>query len=333
MLFIRNKYMNFYTRILSYLFVLLTFFSCQPEQNNTISIGILDGPTAVSFIQMIENPPVIHGKQVRFVIKNEPLQIQALMMQNKLDFAVLPTVMAANLYNKGVDYRLLAIPIWGSLYLISNDPKIDKLEQISGQKIYIFGQGATADVLMQHFLKTHLIEDALLDYSYNSNMELANALLQHKINIAVISEPLASMLKNQQTDIKIIANLDIEWITLKEKRPIFAQTSFLVNNNITEDYTDIIHKVCQAYASSCAFTYQHPESAGELLVKYGFYPSSDLAVQSIPLYNIQFEYAQTIKEEIQQYLSIFYTFDPKSIGGKMPDDDFIFEVFKATTQP
>jgi NitT/TauT family transport system substrate-binding protein len=325
--------MNFYTRILNLLPIIFLFVSCQPEQKNTITIGILDGPTAVSFIQMMEKPPVIQGKQVEFVIKNEPLQIQALMMQNKLDFAVLPTVMAVNLYNKGIDFRLLAIPIWGTLYLVSNDPVIQKLEQISDQKIYVFGQGATADVLMQHFLKSYLIKDVQLDYSYNTNMELATAMLRKKISLAVISEPLVSMLQHQQPDIHIITHLDIEWTNNKDYNTIFAQTSFLAKSNMTEHYPDIIHGVCQAYNLSCALTYQQPESTAELLVEHGFYPSTDLAVQTILLCNIQFKYAHTIKEEIRQYLSIFYNFDPKSIGGKMPDDNFIFDISKAITQP
>lgn len=325
--------MNFYTRILNLLPIIFLFVSCQPEQKNTITIGILDGPTAVSFIQMMEKPPVIQGKQVEFVIKNEPLQIQALMMQNKLDFAVLPTVMAANLYNKGIDFRLLAIPIWGTLYLVSNDPEIQKLEQVSDQKIYVFGQGTTADVLMQHFLKSYLIKDVQLDYSYNTNMELATAMLRKKISLAVISEPLVSMLQHQQPDMHIITNLDIEWTNNKDYNTIFAQTSFLANSNMTEHYPDIIHAVCQAYNLSCALTYQQPKSTAKLLVKHGFYPSTDLAVHTIPLCNIQFKYAHTIKEEIRQYLSIFYTFDPKSIGGKMPDDNFIFETSEAITQP
>lgn len=103
------------------LFIIFCCFSCKEQKSDTIRIGVLNGPTAISFIQLIDKPLMIDGKRTEIIFKSDPQQIQALMMRNELDFAVLPTVMAANLYNKGVDFKIVAIPVWGNfIFLLSN---------------------------------------------------------------------------------------------------------------------------------------------------------------------------------------------------------------------
>jgi len=98
-------------KVIGTLLVVL-LLSCSKKPSDTIRIGVLEGPSAVSFIQLIDQPTLIEDKKIEIIIKSEPLQIQALMMQGELDFAILPTVMAANLYNKGLGYRMVACPIW-----------------------------------------------------------------------------------------------------------------------------------------------------------------------------------------------------------------------------
>lgn len=308
-----------------FILVLILGFSCT-EKKDTIKIGLLDGPSAVSFIAMIDNPPVIDNKRVEFIIHSEPLHIQALMMQGKLDFAVLPTVMAANLYNKGIDYKLLAIPVWGTLYLLTNNPEIQHLKQLQQEKVYLFGQGSTADVLLRSYLEKNALHHIQPDYSYSSNAELANAFLQQKIRLAIISEPMVSLLMTKDSTISILQKISPEDKSLNFSEDIFAQTSFLVNNNLTENYGTLIKVISEQYRESCDFTYEHPEETAELLVKHGFYPDTAVSMQSIPRCNIRFSYAADVKETVMEYLRIFYTFEPQSTGGKMPADDFIYKL-------
>lgn len=304
---------------------LILVFSCTVKED-TIKIGLLEGPSAVSFMALIDKPPVIEGKEVEFIIHSEPLQIQALMMQGKLDFAVLPTVMAANLYNKGIDYKLLAVPVWGSLYLLTNNPAIQHLNQVQQEKVYLFGQGATADVLFRNYLEKNVLNHIQPDYSYSSNVELGNAFLQQKISLAVISEPMVSILMAKDTNIRIIQKIEPEDIHLKFNKSIFAQTSFLVKANLIKHYSKLVQTVSEQYKESCNITYQQPRKTAGLLVKHGFYPDTTIALQSIPRCNIRFSYAADVKETVMDYLRIFYTFEPASTGGKMPADDFIYKL-------
>jgi NitT/TauT family transport system substrate-binding protein len=304
---------------------LLLLNSCKDKNTNSIRIGVLQGPSAISFIQMINTPTVIDGKTVEIIIKNDPQQIQALMMRHELDFAVLPTVMAANLYNKGIDYRIIACPVWGTLYIVTNQPNISTLEDISGHSVSVFGQGATPDILLQREIQNKGIINVKLDYTFSGNNETAQALLQNKTQIAVISEPLVSTLISKNKNIHIVSKLNCEEFFRNSDIDIFAQSSFVVSNKFINNYNDIIPLVRDAYSTSCNFINEQPDEAAKMLVNNKLIADIATAKLALPLCNIRYVGAFAIEREINRYLQIYFDFDPKSIGGKMPARDFIYQ--------
>lgn len=304
---------------------LLLLNSCKDKNTNSIRIGVLQGPSAISFIQMINTPTVIDGKTVEIIIKNDPQQIQALMMRHELDFAVLPTVIAANLYNKGIDYRIIACPVWGTLYIVTNQPNINTLEDISGHSVSVFGQGATPDILLQREIQNKGIINVKLDYTFSGNNETAQALLQNKTQIAVISEPLVSTLISKNKNIHIVSKLNCEEFFRNSDIDIFAQSAFVVSNRFINNYNDIIPLVRDAYSTSCNFINEQPDEAAKMLVNNKLIADIATAKLALPLCNIRYVGAFAIEREINRYLQIYFDFDPKSIGGKMPTRDFIYQ--------
>jgi NitT/TauT family transport system substrate-binding protein len=318
-----RKILYFFT---AFLFIITLFNSCSKAPSNVIRIGILEGPSAVSFIQLIDQAPVIQGKKLEIIIKSDPLQIQALMMRNELDFAILPTVMAANLYNKGLKFQMVACPIWGTLYLMTNGQKLN-IDSLKNETISIFGQGSTSDVLVRRLLEIKGLDDVKIDYSYTTNQEISQALLYRKINFAVVSEPMVSNLLAKDAAIKIVSKINCEEYMINSDKDIFVQTSFLVNPRFVKEYPNLIPKVTEAYSGSCNFTYEQPEKAASLLVSHGFYPNVETAKRSIPFCNIHYVAAFALKREVNRYLQIFFDSNPESIGGKLPSNEFIYQTF------
>lgn len=309
--------------LLSVLVILL--LSCKNKTENSIRIGLLQGPSAVSFVHMMANPPKIEGKKIEFIIKDDPQQIQALMANNELEFAVLPTVAAANIYNKGLKYRMVACPIWGTLYLVSNCNTINKIADLKGKAIAVFGQGATPDILLQHYLKQNKIENVKPDYTFTNNNDLSMALLSKRIKTAVISEPQVSNIMNKDKSLHIISKLDFNEFIENSDKDIFVQTSFLAQNDFASDYPTTMHLICEAYSASCNNVSEQPEKTAELLVKQGILPDKNAALASLPLCNVRYVASFAIEAEINKYLAIFHSFNPKTIGDKLPDRNFIYQ--------
>lgn len=310
-------------KLLIVAFAVIFLSSCSGNSPETIRIGVLEGPSAVSFIQLIDKPAVLDGQKVEIILKNEPQQIQAMMMQGELDFAILPTVMAANLYNKGVQYHMVACPIWGTLYILTNS-NVHKITELKNKTISVFGQSSTSDVLLQRMIQKYKVSNVRIDYTLSTNSDIAQALRLKKIKFAVVSEPLVSKLLARDSSIHCVSKLTCEEFLLNSNKNIFVQTAFLVSDRFIAHKPTLVARVCELYSNSCNFINEQPEKAAKLLIKHKIASDSALAKQTISLCNINYVGSFAIEEEINSYLKVFYNFDPKSIGGKLPDKDFIF---------
>ena len=315
-----------FKKILLYNLFVLLLFSCTEKPSNVVRIGVLDGPSAISFIQLIDKQSLVNGKKVEIIFKSEPQQIQALMMQNKLDFAILPTVMAANLYNKGLHFKIVSIPIWGTLYIMTNQNDSATYSHLNNKTIGVFGQGATPDILLQGFIKYHNLQNLKINYNYSTNHDIAQALQQKKINYAVVSEPLVSTLLSRDKDMSIVSPLNCEDFISNTNVDVFAQTSFLVNEKFVK-YNErrVVRLVIDLYTKSCDFVNEKPEQAAQLLVKHRIVSNIEVARLSLPLCNIRYSGAFAVEDEIMRYLNIFYEYNPKSIGGKIPNRNIIYQ--------
>ena len=111
-------------------------------------ISLLRGPSAIAFAGWMEQQAQLAGKQLDIELIDSPQQMQAALIQQTSDIAVLPMVSAANLYNKGVRYELVGCPIWGTLYLVGR-PTAWETEEPT---IHLFGRGTTPDLLARHYL-------------------------------------------------------------------------------------------------------------------------------------------------------------------------------------
>jgi NitT/TauT family transport system substrate-binding protein len=65
-----------------------------------------------------------YWKKIEFKLWKNPDELRALILKKEVNFIALPTNVAANLYNKGVDIKLLNVSIWGILGMISRDPNL-----------------------------------------------------------------------------------------------------------------------------------------------------------------------------------------------------------------
>jgi len=310
-----------------YLFISIFLIGCnQTEEQQKIRIATLKGPSAMGMVKMIDSVRKNPSSNIEITIYNEPIQVRKLMLEESVDFAVLPTTMGAILYNKGVEYQLAAIPVWGTLYLFGEDTTIKSWSDLKGKRIYLMAKGMTPDVLFKQLLLQHGInpeQDIHADYSFPTHIDLANAVASGQAKMGVISEPLVSLVEEKNNKVKPIFDLNEEWKKVFPEIPI-AQTALLVNGNFAKNQKQEIKKLMLQYQQSSVWVNQNPEKAAELIVKYNILPNTDVAKSSIPRSNLKFVKAKNIENEINNYLKIFYKMNPDIIGGKIPDKNFIY---------
>ncbi len=316
-------------RIIGFLLILIFAAGCgNPAKKSGVeehlTIATLKGPSSMGMIYLIDSINRADRPDIKIEILNEPMQVRKMMLDGSADYAVLPTTMAAVLYNKGLDYRLIAIPVWGTLYLCGSDTAITRWEDLRNKRVYAMARGMTPDVLLRHLLQKNGIspgKDITLDYSYPTHIELANALSAGRAELAVISEPLVSLVMHRNGHIRPLFDLNREWNKL-QGIPM-AQTAFLGSAESLK-HPQRTEQLISAYERSSRWVNLNPDSAAELVVRNKILPDHEVARRSIPRSNLNFVRAGDVRSQIEEYLEVFYRMNPVIIGEKMPDEDFYY---------
>ncbi len=313
--------------ILVLLFLAASCKTGRKEGNqDPVKVTTLRGPAGISMVHMMDSSTQLDGRQVHYQIKNEPMQVRPLLFQEKTDFAVVPTNMAAILYNKGVNYQLAAIPVWGTLYLFGSDPQIQGWSDLKGKKIHLMARGMTPDVMFRLLLKENGIDpqkEVSLDYSFPTHIELANAVASGKASLAVISEPMISMVMHKNPKVQPLISLNEAWEAYADSE--IPQTALLVHKPLAQSNPSLVKDFLKAYRRSIQWINHHPRQGGQRVVHYNILNNADVASQSIPRCNLHFEAAYPIRGQVNDYLKTFYRMNPDIVGGKIPDENFFFQ--------
>ena len=289
-----------------------------------IRIAALRGPSSVAMIKMIDSLAACEASDIDVQIFSEPLQLRKEMLEGSADFAVLPTTMAALLYNKGLDYRVAAIPLWGSLYLCGSATDVGSITDLKGHKVYLMAKGMTPDILFRRLLESSGLEpyaDVELDYRFPTHTDLANAAIAGRAPICVLTEPYLSQVLGANPEMHIILDLNDLWHTV-EGNPE-AETAFLCKGTLADSGNETVSKLVAAYRASAEWVVANPDSAAVLCARHNINPDTLALMQSIPRTNIKVVDATEAKQDIIDYLTAFFGMSPESIGGKIPDERFI----------
>ncbi len=312
-----------------FLLIWLAIACNAPEKSqNKVTTATLNGPSAMAMIKMIDDKPIVDGIQLDFIIKNEPNHVRAMMLNNEIDFALLPTTMAALLYNRNQAYILAAIPVWGTLYLFGSDSTVREWEDLKGKKISLMARGMTPDIMFRYLAEKNGLDpskDMELDYSFPSHIELANAVSAGIVKIGVISEPLVSLVMQKNRKVHPILDFNEEWIRIFGNDVPFAQTALLVKKTYAREHPRIVNAYLDKLEKSINWVNANPALAAELIVKYGILPEKKLAMEAIPFSNLRFVRAWETRQGIDEYLRVFYNYSPLILGGTLPDEKFYFK--------
>jgi len=316
---------------LSYLLIIVSLlYGCGNRKGNDAGsskyvFATLKGPSAMGMIRMIDSLNQGSGNSVEVKILSEPLQVRKMMLDGSADFAILPTTMAAIMYNKDLKYKLIGIPVWGTLYLAGSDTTVSRWEDLKDKRIFVMARGMTPDVMFRYLLKKNGIDpdnDVNLDYSFPTHIDLANAVAAGQAPLAIISEPLASLVIKRNKDIRRIFDLEQEWRHFEDIA--VAETAFLGSESVIRKDRETVEKIISAYTLSTNWVNKHPDSAAILIVKYGILPDPDVAASAVRGSRLNFEKANEVRKDVEDYLEVFYKLNPDIIGGKLPDENFIY---------
>lgn len=312
--------------ILIVIISMLIVYNKNQNVPKSIKVGSLQGPTSIGMIKMIEEKPNIYNISSTYeIVKTTDLLVSKLQA-DEFDIACLPVNLAANIYNKGIEYQLLGINTLNNLYIVGNDTNISNINDLKGNTIGIINKGATPDVLFSYIMSKNGIDtnkDITIDYSM-PQAELTAAIIAGKIKYAVLPEPFVSQVISKNSNCKILFDLQQEFNKVNGESTNITQGCIVVNKEFANKNKKILDEFIKQYIKSIEFVNKNFAEAGSICEKYSLGVTSSTAETAIPRSNIVFISSKDSKKDVDKFLKILFNFSPKSIGNKIPDQGFYY---------
>lgn len=294
------------------------------EEKTIVKLHVPDGTPTIGMAKMIESVKVIKDFSMDYKIENTPDTLVAEVMKGNPDIAIVPSNLAAQAYNKGLNYRIVGTVGFGSLYLISTEGDI-KFEDLKGEEVFGIGKGLTPDLVFKSILKEkNLLDKVNLSYVGGST-EIASAVLSGKAKYTIVPEPVLSTIMSKNKNTKIILNLNKEWKKIFKLEEGFPQSTIIAKKSLIENNKEFLEGFLDNVEKSILFSNENKMDTIKLFIKNGGKINEDIAEKSIDNSNLKFRKAKETKEEYIKYYEILEKENSKSIGGKIPDEKIFYE--------
>lgn len=274
------------------------------------------------------------AKKIEFHLWKNPDELRALSLKHSVDFVAVPTNVAATLYNKGVDIKLLNVSVWSILSLLTRDESLKKIEDFKGKTIAMPFRGDMPDIIFEEIAKAkglNVKKDFNLQY-LSSPLEAMQMLVLRRIDHALLAEPATSIAlrKTGSFPLKLIApDLYRSSVLAKEWGEVFKVQSKIPVAGIAtvgkikeNDY--VIKRFNEELEKATLWYKNNPKQAGKLAEKYIKMLEAKGVADSIEHIQMDVVQASQAKKDLEFFMNLLYVNNPKSIGGKLPDDQFYF---------
>lgn len=255
--------------------LLLNLFA---KDENTIAIAGPIASVSHPILYMIEQNALKDiGKKIEFKLWNNPDELRALILKKEVDFIALPTNVAANLYNKGIDLKLLNVSTWGILGLVSRDKNLKNIEDFKNKEIIVPFRADMPDIIFQALIKKanlNIKKDFKLTY-VATPIDAMQMLILRRADHALLAEPAISIAlrKTGSFPVKLIApdlyrsvDLQKDWGRLFEVEPKIPQAGLAIIGE-TKGKEQLITKILEEYEKAINWYKSNQKDASELVVK------------------------------------------------------------------
>ncbi len=299
----------------------------QPAEKATIRLATLKGPTGLGMLKLMsDNDAKTSAENYEFTLVGSPDEIVSKISTGEIDVAAVPTNLAATLYNKtNGEVQLAAINTLGVLSLLTDDGTIKNVKDLRGKTVYASGQGSIPEYALNYIFKQNGLEvgkDVKVEYM-SEHTELATNMIAGKVTTAVLPEPFVTQVLGKSKTLKIALNITDEWNKVAGDKSVLTMGALIVRKDFVEKNKAAFDAFLDEYKASAAYTNSSVDQAAALSEKYGIMPEA-VAKKAIPNCNIVYIDGSEMKSKIPDFLKILFEANPKSVGGKLPGDDFYY---------
>ena len=331
----KKKLSLFFVMILS----MLTLIGCgnnnvaqneikkQAAEIKEIKFVAPDGLPAIAVAKLIkEKPEVKAGYNINYTVEKNSESLSTSVMKGEPDIAIVPSNLAAIAFNKNKEYKIAGTVGFGSFYIGSTNEK-QTIDDLKGKEVYNIGKGLTPDIIARTVLKDKGVDvDKDINFSYVDGVnELAPIILSGKTQYAVIPEPALATVQSKNEKFKVILDLNEEWKKINNSEYGYPQATIIVKKELYENNKEFVKEFLSKVKGGTEWAYSDKETLGTYCEEIGISAKKPIIMKSMDKSNIKYVDIKDSYKEYKTYFEKLNQFDPKTIGGTIPNDEIFME--------
>ena len=305
---------------------LISCSSAKLDEELEIKISVLNGTTGFGAAKLMSDAKAGEAAlNYSFTVETDASNVTAGLINGSIDIAALPTNAAATVYNKtegGV--KIAAINTLGVLYLVTSaDVEISSISDLAGKTVYAPVQNPS--FIMNAIVKGNSLSDVTVDNSYAQPADLRAAVVSGDVDIAVLPEPMVTIAKSANKDLKVALDLTEEWEKIYGENSL-AQGCIVVRTEWAEAHPKELEQFLSDYKASIEFTNASASEAANMIVELGIFAGkAPVAEKAIPNCNITYIDGDAMAEALDEFFTQLHGVAPASVGGKVPDSAIYYK--------
>ena len=299
----------------------------QPEQQQTIRVAGLKGPTTMGMVQLMQEQQQQETPAYQVDMYGAVDEIIPLLSKGELDMAAIPANLAAVLYQKTEgQLQGAAVNTLGVLYVVTKDETVQSVADLAGKTIYSTGKGTTPEYVLNYILSENGIDpqtDVTVEYKSEATEVLATMQAAEQGAIAVLPQPYVTAAQAQVEGLTVALDLTQEWNKVNADSDLITGV-LVVRKEFAEQNPQQVQAFLQDYKNSITWVKENTEQAAQLVADYGIVAKAALAQKALPACNLTYLDGSDMKQKLSGYLQVLYEQSPEAVGGSMPGDDFYY---------
>lgn len=288
-----------------------------------VRVKTYNGLPAISICKLIKEEENIKSSyKTSYTIESNDKKLVESLNKKQVDIALVPTDMAAKVYNKNSSYQIFASIGQGSYYLVTSDPEVRGFNStLINKEIAIAGENSMTDNIVKAILKKNNIDETLVKFKYTNTVpELVKTLTLGEIYTGIVPETSLTSLLYKHSGLKILASINDAYENTFDISEGYPQFSVIVRKDFAKNNKEYVNKFLSKLKESIEFVNNNPLQAGAYGEELKIPIKPQILSKAIKRCNLKFIEIDKFKQNYKYFFEILYNYNNEAVGGTVPDE-------------
>ena len=288
-----------------------------------VRVKTYNGLPAISICKLIKEEENIKSSyKTSYTIESNENKLAESLNKKEVDIALVPTDMAAKVYNKNSSYQIYASIGQGSYYLVTSDPEVRGFNStLINKEIAIAVENSMTDNIVKAILKKNNIDETLVKFKYTNTVpELVKTLTLGEIYTGIVPETSLTSLLYKHSGLKILASTNDAYENTFDISEGYPQFSVIVRKDFAKNNKEYVNKFLFKLKESIEFVNNNPLQAGAYGEELKIPIKPQILSKAIKRCNLKFIEIDKFKQNYEYFFEILYNYNNEAVGGTVPDE-------------